>query len=116
MDIGEFHSICDQNGGIDFLRVIIFDNSMRWIFDRRAYNPDGTVGRYLKPSEYMEVRDDTQTLVMKQWVAGVPASEKADPNCKKIFMDVVHVENIQRMTFCTEDTQDMRPYVDTQMM
>lgn len=119
MDINEFMNIMNANNWKQRLMVIIFDNSMRYLFNQREMIWDETKaswvpGRYLDPEEVLEIDMENQTLSI---VETFKVRDKSDPNADKWrFKSVAHVENVQRIVFCDEGCEEIRPFFDAEMM
>lgn len=119
MDITEFKNIMEANNWKTRLMAIIFDNSMRYTFNQREmlWDPDTcswVAGRYLNPEEVLEIDEENQTLSI---VESFRCRDKSDANANKWrFKSVAHVENVQRIVFCDEGCEEIRPFFDVNMM
>ena len=119
MNINEFMNVMEANSWKTRLMAIIFDNSMRYLLNQREMVWDDKThcwksGRYLTPEEQLIIDRDNETLAMIQQFQSRDMSDKnAD---KWRFKSVAHVENVQRMVFCDEGCEEIRPYFDANMM
>jgi hypothetical protein len=119
MDMATFKSTLNANNWKTCLMAIIFDNSMRWVFDQRerTYNESTHTweyGEYIPPEQTLIFDDANECIKMKE---PFQCRDKTNPNADKwYFYTVRHVENVQAIVFCDESNKEIRPYFDSQMM
>ena len=123
MTIQEFKKIWEKWDGWNNGMVLIFDNSMRWYFTAREYkekDENGKIitdesqryGDYVPIRDYFFIDEENSCLYKKNYPGLVTAGQKADPDNKRYYWEVRHIENLQAMIFCDENNREFRPFFD----
>lgn len=119
MDMATFKNMLEKNHWKDCLMAIIFDNSMRWVFDHRErhYNKETgkmEFGDYVPPEEMLIFDDENECIKLKErYIIKDVTHPLYD---KAYFYTVRHVENVQATVFCDLDNKEIRPFFDVNMM
>jgi hypothetical protein len=121
MDMAQFKGILNANDWKNRLSAIIFDNSMRFVFDQREYTEVQTpttikreISRYIPPDEVLLFDEDNEAVGM---VEKVPMKDRTNPLYDKAkFITWRPVECVQAIVFAPEDCPEIRPHFDTQLM
>ena len=119
MDMGQFRRTMDANHWKECLMAIIFDNSMRWIFNQCEKHFDKKLNlwitdRWIPPEEVLIFDDANECIKMKERFA-IKDKSIADYD-KWYFYSVCNVENVQRLIFCDMKNKEIRPFFDTDLM
>lgn len=138
MEMAEFKKIWDAHDGWNKCMMIVFDNSARWILDRKKYHAvyeeikdkDGNVvnrrrlwnspkGYYkedktidwLPLKDYLTINESLSTLEMKCYFDGITPDEIIDEkeNTPNYGIEVRHVENVQLMVFMDDNNAPKHP-------
>jgi hypothetical protein len=121
MDMAQFKGILNANDWKNRLSAIIFDNSMRFVFDQREYTERQTatsvvreVTRYIPPEEVLLFDDAHEAVGM---VERFVMKDRTNPLYEKAkFITWRPVECVQAIVFCPEDCLEIRPHFDVNMM
>ena len=119
MDMATFKSTLEANNWKTCLMAIIFDNSMRWVFDHRekTYNEETHTweyGEYIPPEELLIFDDANECIKLKE---KFQVRDLTNPNADKWFFYTVRpIECVQAIVFCDPSNTEIRPFFDSQHM
>lgn len=121
MDMAQFKGILNANDWKHRLSAIIFDNSMRFVFDQAEYEEKQgattvtrEITRYIPPEETLLFDDDHEAVGM---VERFRMKDRTNPNYEKAkFVTWRPVECVQAIVFAPEDCLEIRPHFDVNMM
>lgn len=119
MDMATFRNMLEKNNWKECLMAIIFDNSMRWVFDHRErhYNKETgkmEFGELIPPEEMLIFDDENECIKLKERFVIKDVTHPLYD--KAYFYTVRHVENVQATVFCDPENKEIRPYFDVNMM